>query len=247
MKRFYISCPLEAALAAKNPRAGRFVDITGMKFNMLHVIRENGRGAGGKVMWLCKCDCGEEKTIKGDDIRNGKSHSCGCYQRLRSSEKAAHGHSRRIGRASPTYNSWAAIIKRCENPNTAGYENYGGRGISVCDRWREFLNFLEDMGKRPKGKTIDRIDNNGNYEPENCKWSTPTEQSANQRKRKNKTSSYRGVSLESSTKKWKSQLRHDNKKITVGRFATEEEAYLKLQEYYKRNNLPFPKIEVDDA
>jgi hypothetical protein len=96
--------------------------------------------------------------------------------------KKLHGHTRP---ATPTYRSWAGMIQRCTNPKASGYHKYGGRGIRVCDRWKIFKNFLDDMGERPIGKTIDRIDNNGNYEPSNCKWSTPYEQTHNQRPRKN--------------------------------------------------------------
>jgi hypothetical protein len=92
-----------------------------------------------------------------------------------------HGHRPASGR-SPTYASWHAMITRCANPNTSGWEYYGGRGITVCDRWRDFANFLADMGPRPEGLSIDRVNVNGNYEPGNCRWATASEQVANRRK-----------------------------------------------------------------
>lgn len=95
-----------------------------------------------------------------------------------------HGHSPRNGKMSPTYHSWASMKDRCQNPNSNRYEYYGARGIKVCDRWQDFSNFLEDMGERPPGKTLDRVDNNGNYEPGNCRWATQKEQIQNRRDRK---------------------------------------------------------------
>ena len=96
-----------------------------------------------------------------------------------------HGHSLRNGKKSPTYQSWQDMKKRCQNPNNKRYKDWGGRGIEVCERWQDFVNFLEDMGERPEGLTLDRIDNDGNYEPGNCRWATRKEQNQNQRDYKN--------------------------------------------------------------
>jgi hypothetical protein len=152
------------------------LDLTGMKFGRWTAIREDGR-AYQKVMWLCRCECGKEGRVSAGNLRNGLSKSCGCWnlEQVRSPKK--HGLSQ-----SPEFTVWQNMIERCTNPKNTAYENYGGRGISICERWREsFSNFYADMGPRPEGTTINRIDNDGNYEPSNCQWATDQEQQRNKR------------------------------------------------------------------
>jgi hypothetical protein len=151
----------------------RYKDISGKKFNKLTVLEFAGKINNKRhVFWSCKCDCGNIVTVRGDSLRLGATKSCGCFR----------GSIKKHGMAySLTYRSWINMKQRCSNKNNIGYSRYGGRGIKVCDRWLEsFENFLEDMGKRPNGMSIDRIDNDDNYEPDNCKWSTSKEQSNNQ-------------------------------------------------------------------
>lgn len=145
----------------------------------------------GRWRWICRCDCGETREVFGSNLIRGLSQSCGCLTRERVKEaNTTHGR-----RHTPEYETWAKIIARCENPKASVFAYYGGRGISVCERWRHsFENFFADMGLKPTPKhSIDRIDTNGNYEPSNCRWATHTEQMRNTRR--NVYWTYNGESL----------------------------------------------------
>jgi hypothetical protein len=141
-------------------------------------------------MVMCQCDCGNQKVIRAGDLKRGSARSCGCLSaelaKDRMLARKKHGHS--VGfKQSPTYGTWCAMTQRCSNKNSTAYKYYGGRGIAVCDRWSLFENFLFDMGNRPEGKTLDRIDPNGDYELENCRWATWAQQVSNKRNSKTKS------------------------------------------------------------
>lgn len=150
-------------------------------YGFLTVLEPNSeRSEKGVRLNLCKCKCGNIKLVSSSHLKNGDTVSCGCYgkaQRLKAHIK--HGLCKREDRR--TYNTWTHMIDRCYNKENINYHNYGGRGIKVCDRWLKIENFIEDMGYRPKGTSIDKINNNGNYEPGNCRWATNAEQSRNKR------------------------------------------------------------------
>jgi len=156
---------------------GVLIDLIGQKFGKWTVLERAGTRGNGSAAWLCQCDCGKTGIVVGSRLRSGKSTCCGCKLIF---QLTKHGHSKRSG-DSPEYYTWASMMKRCYNPNWVNYKNYGARGIKVCDRWHDFRNFLADMGNRPAGMFIERIENEKGYGPENCKWSTRIEQTKNTR------------------------------------------------------------------
>lgn len=151
-------------------------DIVGQQFGYLTVLDYSGRH-GARPMYRCRCICGSERNYGRSNLRSGGTKSCGCKSiELQLVKRIRHGMNN-----TKTYAVWEAMIQRCTNPRWKAFKNYGGRGITVCERWRAFENFFADMGEAPSGLQLDRIDNNLGYFKDNCRWATPLVNSRNRR------------------------------------------------------------------
>lgn len=157
---------------------GAFKDLTGKRFGRLTVVsRAPTRNKG--TYWNCLCDCGNTKIINSGKLTSGNTRSCRCLDTEMTVKRSTrHG----LSHSSPEYIIWKTMRQRCNNPNSSSYSDYGARGIKICERWNDFVLFLEDMGKRPNSlHSIERVNNNGNYEPSNCVWATQLAQANNKR------------------------------------------------------------------
>lgn len=210
---------------------GRLINETGNTYGVLKVIGRHGtkeyKDGTKRSTWSCKCECGNLCVVNGIDLRRGDTTSCGCKKE---GVLASGNNNRKHGfYGSKEYNTWNKIKERCKDVNNP---NYGGRGIIICDEWLEsFETFLSDVGFAPsKDHSIDRIDVNGNYCKENCRWVTNSEQAKNKRLSPRNTSGKTGVSFDTSSGKWVASINVEGKQKTLGRFVEFEEAVLTRKE-----------------
>lgn len=202
-------CGNEIAAQANNLKSGHTIscgcardeigeklthDLTGMRFNRLTVIRQAEKSKSGETRWVCRCDCGNETIVQSNNLKSGLVKSCGCLKREYLVEAhTTHGGSKQNGKRTKLYSVWVGMRRRCYDKNDGNYYRYGGRGITVCDAWKEdfaaFRAWAVKNGYRPH-LTIDRINNNKGYSPDNCRWAGAKEQARN--RRSNRTITFNG-------------------------------------------------------
>lgn len=220
------------------PRKGTPRDLTGQTFGRLTALEPVNKTKSGNYIWNCSCSCGNLHSAASSALVEGTTKSCGCYAKEISGKASlTHGMSR-----TPEYGAWKNAVARCTNPSNPNYYNYGGRGICVCERWLEpspqgFLNFIEDMGES-NGLTLERIQVNGNYSPDNCEWADRYNQSYNTRMHKTNTSGVTGVS-KGRRGNWQSYINFQGKRIVLGEYKTFDQAVSARKaaeiEYYGKN------------
>lgn len=173
----------------EHPKYTQFIDRIGHKFGQLTVLGFAGVDKNRSSMWYCRCECERITRVYSSSLISGKSKSCGCISSEAGRNRIIHGYARN-GHSTPEYRTWSGMMQRVKNSNSPNFGDYGGRGISICERWEDIDNFIEDMGIRPNGTSIERINNNGDYCKDNCYWATRTEQQNN--RRNNKFITYNG-------------------------------------------------------
>lgn len=210
-------------------------DLTGKEFNRITVLKRTNDHifpSGAKaVMWECVCKCGTKLKVLSQSLISGHTKSCGC---LKKENKGENSHSYKHGAGqSSEYRIWSQMKKRCDDPKNKKYHDYGGRGISVQESWiNDFNAFYKYMGKRPEGCSLDRIDNDGNYEEGNVRWATTKEQRLNQRRVSTSRNRFKHVHFHKLTGKYQGIFRHNDENFSVGIMESETECAIKLYKLY---------------
>ena len=203
----------------------RFIDRTGVRYGRLVVIQRAGTNASKKVLWECRCDCGNTTVVPSGALTTGNTTSCGCWAKI---ANIKHG-----GSNKSSYNTWRAMMRRCYNMRDKDYPHYGGAGITVCTEWHEYTNFVADMGEPTGRETLDRIDPYGGYLPSNCRWANPPVQARNIRVHTNSKSGHVGVRKYG--QKWLANVTVSGKKYYSKVYSTLDEAVAARKELERKH------------
>jgi len=210
---------------------GKFIDLTGKVFGRLTVIRKSSSSIYRKTIWQCKCECGKYADVVGESLKQGHTKSCGCLAREALVKRnTIHGNATRSHK-SRTYETWRGMIARCEDPLNKRYNNYHSKGITVCEEWHNFNVFLESMGERPEGLTLDRKDNSKGYYKDNCRWATVYEQANN--RSNNNLQTYNGITM--TMMQWSKYLAID--RSTIARRMKDGWSFEYTAEYYENKKV----------
>lgn len=203
------------------------INLLGQRFGRLVVVSEE-EPCHGRVAWACRCDCNNAVVVMSYHLRSGHTQSCGCLRK----ERLAQANTTHEMIHTREYGVWSQMWGRCTNRNNKSYKRYGGRGITVCDSWNRFEAFYADMGPCPEGLTIERVDNNGNYEPSNCRWVDYFTQANNRRKRIDNTTGVVGVYRDRGS--WRAMITRMKKTHYLGNFSSIEDAIAARKEAEQR-------------
>lgn len=194
---------------------GKYIDRTGMKYGRLLVLSDAGVNSCKKRLWRCLCDCGKETVVTAGALVTENTRSCGCYHREQITRHGGHKRS--------SYHTWRAMLRRCQNPKDKDYPRYGAKGITVCEEWQSYQQFVADMGEPAQGQTLDRIDNRLGYFKANCRWASGHLQAVNS-KRALSATGHRGVVYLPAYKKWLANITANGKRYYSSVYASLEEA-----------------------
>ena len=225
---------MEELTKNKLTRKPRREDISGSAFHSLTVVEFSHVDKRRNACWVCKCECGRVVVVSGASLKSGHTKSCGCFAVAKSAETCRKRNTTHGKRYSGAYASWTGMLQRCLNPKNHKYKDYGARGIAICEKWKDFATFYSEMGERPDGTSIERLDVDGDYTTENCVWGTAEQQARNKRIPANCKTGVPGVYWKRASGKYQARIHSNGKRISLGYYMELEEAVKARREAEQR-------------